>query len=399
MSIIRRAGGMAVAATGLWVCSIGGAVGQSTPVASAKDSVKDLPDWKIPAICAKDSAQAHCTSLESRAWRTVSGSWVSLPDAVKRKCLDEVKTPSEASWRVLNDCVDEEMEKSADKKAVSTRFTPGEAVPPPKPAPAPAPVAQAPPPAPAVTVAPPPPPPPVVVTVPPPPLGLPTAPPPFALETEAQRAAADKSAADKAAADAAAKRAADTAAAEAAARAASAKKAADDAAAKAAADKAAAEKAALEKAAAEKAAAEAAARKAAADAEAKRKAEIAAAAKACEDQMQALAKEGVIRFAFGKADLDARSLPTLDRVAAAAKACPEHKIRVDGHTDNVGDKGFNQSLSEDRAASVLDYLQKAGIDKARLSSAGFGDTKPVADNINTEGRAQNRRIEFTLGEK
>jgi outer membrane protein OmpA-like peptidoglycan-associated protein len=375
-----------------WTASlVVGALGASAAIAqvNVKDALKDLPAWKIPEICVKDSAPSHCLSLESNAWRAVSGSWVSVPDAVKSKCLGTVKGPMDQSWRVLGDCVDEEMDRQADRKAVLTRRTPAEPVPPAKPVvvaqtapapPPPAPVATpTPPPAPAAT---PPATAPAVegpVAVPPPVLGFQPAPPPFALdaEAEAKKAAASADATQKAEAERAA-------------------------AAKAAAEKLAAEKAAAEAEERRKVEAAELARRAAAEAaEAKRKADMAAAdavkvaaAKVCQDQLQAIAKEGVVRFQVAKADLDNRSLPTLDKLAAAVKACPNTKIRVEGHTDSMGDPSANQSLSEDRAKVVAAYLVKAGVDAGRIGSAGFGPSKPIGDNATADGRAQNRRIEF-----
>ena len=68
-------------------------------------------------------------------------------------------------------------------------------------------------------------------------------------------------------------------------------------------------------------------------------------------------------------------------------------MQIEGHTDNVGGQAFNQLLSERRAAAVNSYLTSGGVDAARLSSAGFGFSKPVATNDSEVGRAQNRRVE------
>jgi outer membrane protein OmpA-like peptidoglycan-associated protein len=70
------------------------------------------------------------------------------------------------------------------------------------------------------------------------------------------------------------------------------------------------------------------------------------------------------------------------------------KLRVEGHTDNVGGKAANQALSDQRAAAVVAWLASHGVTKARLAAQGFGDTKPVADNATEEGRAKNRRVEL-----
>jgi hypothetical protein len=71
------------------------------------------------------------------------------------------------------------------------------------------------------------------------------------------------------------------------------------------------------------------------------------------------------------------------------------KLSVEGHTDSQGDESYNLGLSDRRAASVLSYLiQEFGIDGARLSSRGLGETQPVAPNDTAEGRQQNRRVEL-----
>jgi len=85
----------------------------------------------------------------------------------------------------------------------------------------------------------------------------------------------------------------------------------------------------------------------------------------------------------------------LDQVVALLKQDQSLKLEVQGHTDNVGAAAANLKLSQDRAAAVKDYLvTTGGIAAARLTTAGFGDTKPVAPNTTDEGRAQNRRVEL-----
>jgi OOP family OmpA-OmpF porin len=87
----------------------------------------------------------------------------------------------------------------------------------------------------------------------------------------------------------------------------------------------------------------------------------------------------------------------LDEVVAILKTYPNLKLDIEGHTDNSGTDQKNIVLSKRRAKAVLDYLVvKGGIEKRRLSSAGFGSTRPVADNDKIEGRALNRRVEFRL---
>lgn len=73
---------------------------------------------------------------------------------------------------------------------------------------------------------------------------------------------------------------------------------------------------------------------------------------------------------------------------------PDLKFCIEGHTDSDGADDGNQTLSEKRAEAVRKELIKLGIDSNRLTSKGWGETKPVADNNTAEGKAQNRRVEF-----
>jgi outer membrane protein OmpA-like peptidoglycan-associated protein len=102
-----------------------------------------------------------------------------------------------------------------------------------------------------------------------------------------------------------------------------------------------------------------------------------------------------INFDTGKATIKPDSEKALKEVGKLLEDNPGLKLSIEGHTDNVGDKQANQKLSEDRAASVKDYLVKNyKIAADRLATKGFGDTKPVADNKTDEGRAKNRRVEL-----
>ena len=104
-----------------------------------------------------------------------------------------------------------------------------------------------------------------------------------------------------------------------------------------------------------------------------------------------------VQFEFGKAVLLDESKGLLDDVATIIKDNPEiKKVRVEGHTDNVGGKGFNLTLSRQRAASVREYLISQGVDAKRLVSQGYGMTKPIDTNDTEEGRAKNRRVEFAI---
>ena len=103
-----------------------------------------------------------------------------------------------------------------------------------------------------------------------------------------------------------------------------------------------------------------------------------------------------IFFATGSSKLLAKSYNSLKDVAAIMKEHPNYKIAVDGHTDNVGADEMNQKLSEDRASSVKQYLIGNGVDESRITSTGYGETKPIVDNKTAANRALNRRVEMTL---
>jgi OmpA-OmpF porin, OOP family len=99
-----------------------------------------------------------------------------------------------------------------------------------------------------------------------------------------------------------------------------------------------------------------------------------------------------IYFATGSAKLLNTSFKSLDDVVRILNEDPNLKLSIEGHTDNVGKDDYNHKLSHDRAASVKNYLVSKGIDESRLTSIGFGETQPIADNKTAAGRAKNRRV-------
>lgn len=105
-----------------------------------------------------------------------------------------------------------------------------------------------------------------------------------------------------------------------------------------------------------------------------------------------VALSGVL-FDFNKATLKPESDAVLQRVLALLKD-PALKLEIQGHTDNVGDDKYNQTLSEQRAAAVVAWLTQHGVAADRLSARGYGKTMPVADNKSDEGRTRNRRVEI-----
>ncbi|MBS1934293.1 MAG: OmpA family protein, partial [Bacteroidetes bacterium] len=106
-----------------------------------------------------------------------------------------------------------------------------------------------------------------------------------------------------------------------------------------------------------------------------------------------------IFFDINKYEIKIESQVELDEVVQLMKDNPTVKIEISGHTDNVGKPSDNLKLSENRARAVVAYLTLKGIDAARLSFKGLGDTKPVADNRTEEGRAKNRRTELRVVSK
>ncbi|MBS4066761.1 MAG: OmpA family protein, partial [Chitinophagaceae bacterium] len=103
-----------------------------------------------------------------------------------------------------------------------------------------------------------------------------------------------------------------------------------------------------------------------------------------------------IFFDTKKAELKPESLIELDKVVQLLKENPTLKIEISGHTDNVGKPADNLLLSNNRAKSVINYLLYKGVAFNRLSSKGFGETQPIANNTTEDGRAQNRRTELKV---
>lgn len=97
-------------------------------------------------------------------------------------------------------------------------------------------------------------------------------------------------------------------------------------------------------------------------------------------------------FAFDKHELTALAKDTLAQVVSTLKATPDAKVEIQGHTDSVGSETYNQALSERRAHAVKVYLVSLGIAESRITTRGYGETQPTADNATPEGRAENRRV-------
>ena len=106
-----------------------------------------------------------------------------------------------------------------------------------------------------------------------------------------------------------------------------------------------------------------------------------------------------ILFASKSFELNDTSRIVLNSFAEFLEQNAKVKAAIHGHTDDVGNDQDNLVLSDNRAKSVYEYLQKQGIKASRLSYKGFGELKPVADNNTETGRAKNRRTEFVIVEK
>ncbi len=105
-----------------------------------------------------------------------------------------------------------------------------------------------------------------------------------------------------------------------------------------------------------------------------------------------------ITFNLGSAEIVPSSYPELDKIVEVLKKKKVH-VRIEGHTDDVGEAAFNQLLSQKRAQSIKEYFVKKGLDPERFETVGYGESKPIANNKTEKGRAQNRRVEFLIIEK
>jgi outer membrane protein OmpA-like peptidoglycan-associated protein len=125
-------------------------------------------------------------------------------------------------------------------------------------------------------------------------------------------------------------------------------------------------------------------------------------AKVTEHQVQ-IELDADVLFDFDKYNLRPQAADSLRKVGEVAKSYGTSPLKIEGHTDGVGSHAHNMKLSDDRAASVKTWLvQNAGVSASRITTHGFGETKPVAPNTNPNGsdnpagRQKNRRVEITI---
>ncbi|MBC8156496.1 MAG: OmpA family protein [Bacteroidetes bacterium] len=103
-----------------------------------------------------------------------------------------------------------------------------------------------------------------------------------------------------------------------------------------------------------------------------------------------------VYFEMSKADLLSASFAELNQVVTMMQDNPQMTIRLEGHTDIIGDPGKNQQLSKDRVWACRDHLVERGIDRSRISAIGYGDTRPLVTKGTDEDRKVNRRVEFVV---
>lgn len=101
-------------------------------------------------------------------------------------------------------------------------------------------------------------------------------------------------------------------------------------------------------------------------------------------------------FDTNSSSLTATTKTNLSDLAKTLKKYDDTNVLVEGHTDNVGEDKYNQSLSERRAASVKDFLAAQGVDSGRLETKGYGESQPIASNDTDAGKHQNRRVEVAI---
>ena len=108
--------------------------------------------------------------------------------------------------------------------------------------------------------------------------------------------------------------------------------------------------------------------------------------------------EGTATFRPGSSELSDEAQELLDDAIVLLLVNPSTRLAVEGHTDSQGSENGNLALSQARADAVVVYLVAGGVGADRLTAIGYGESRPIADNDTSEGRAQNRRIEFVVEE-
>jgi outer membrane protein OmpA-like peptidoglycan-associated protein len=113
-------------------------------------------------------------------------------------------------------------------------------------------------------------------------------------------------------------------------------------------------------------------------------------------KIEQILEESMVGFDFDSATLKPSSYPVLNMLSGALLRYPEYRIVIIGHTDSEGTEEHNEQLSRNRAKSVLQYMMSRGVSTDRMTSIGYGETRPRDSNDTPEGRAKNRRVEYML---
>lgn len=116
----------------------------------------------------------------------------------------------------------------------------------------------------------------------------------------------------------------------------------------------------------------------------------------CADEIDAILESGSITFAAGSAEIAPESAGVIAAIADVLRSCPGARFEIGGHTDSAGPADVNTALSQDRAEAVVAALEDADLPTITFVARGYGASRPVADNGTEEGRARNRRIEFSI---
>lgn len=103
-----------------------------------------------------------------------------------------------------------------------------------------------------------------------------------------------------------------------------------------------------------------------------------------------------VQFGPNSSKIDGKYFEFLGRIKEALRIYPNRQVRIEGHTDSIGDEKANRKLSLQRAEAVQEFLIAAGLDSNRIRALGFGEVKPISSNMYAKGRTMNRRIDITI---
>ena len=116
----------------------------------------------------------------------------------------------------------------------------------------------------------------------------------------------------------------------------------------------------------------------------------------CPQVQERLIRLQGVNFGFDQAQLDDGNITILNEGARVLRENDRVRVEIQGHTDDIGSAQYNQTLSEQRAKFVVNYMVNAGIDASRMEAKGYGATMPIVPNDSNENRALNRRVDFVV---